>query len=442
MPQNSSGCASPTVYVIGGGLAGAEAAWQALGAGLSVVLWEMRPGATTPAHRTDRLAELVCSNSLGSVALVNAAGLLKEELRRLGSLIMAVADEHRIPAGGALAVDREGFAEGVTRALAEHPRCTLVREEVRTLPAERPLVVASGPLTSGALAAEIARLTGARRLYFYDAISPIVEAQGIDRTRVFAASRYGKGGDDYLNCPMSREEYLAFYRALLEAPRVPPHEFERELFYEGCLPIEEMAERGEDTLRFGPLKPVGLPDPRTGQEAYAVVQLRRDDRAARLWNLVGFQTKMTRGAQDRVLRLIPGLEKARFERWGSLHRNTYLESPRLLSEHLEFSDEGIFFAGQITGVEGYLESTGAGLVAGLNAARRALGRPPVSLPETTALGALIGYVTRPGKGEFQPMNANFGLLPPLPGRMPRRRRREAMSARALADLDAWVAARD
>ncbi len=426
--------------VIGGGLAGSEAAWQAAERGVSVVLFEMRPAKTTPAHTTDRLAELVCSNSLGSNRLDRASGLLKEELRRLGSLIMACADEWAVPAGGALAVDRDRFAQAVTERIAQHPRIEVVRREVTTLP-EGPVVVATGPLTSDALAADIARLTGEEYLYFYDAMAPIVTAESIDMRVAFRASRYGYGTDDagdYLNCPMNRAEYERFVDALLAAEMIPLRDFEREdpRFFEGCLPIEVLARRGREALAFGPLRPVGLVDPRTGRRPYAVVQLRQDNLAATLYNLVGFQTNLRWGEQDRVLRLIPGLERAEFVRYGQMHRNTFINSPRLLDSTLEFRRRpGLFFAGQITGAEGYVGNVGTGWLAGVNAARWMRGQDPLVLPRETMLGALCHYLSHAAAGDFQPMKANFGLLPPLADRIRRKRDRyRAYAERALKTL--------
>jgi len=420
----------PTITVVGGGLAGSEAAWQAAERGVGVTLYEMRPHRTTPAHVSDRLAELVCSNSLGSDLPDRAAGLLKAELRILGSLVLDCADETRVPAGGALAVDREAFAAEVTRRVEAHPRITLVREEVTAIPA--------GPLTSDPLAEAIADLTGQEHLYFYDALAPIVSAESIDMSIAFRASRYGRGDADYVNCPMTEVEYARFVDALLVAERIPLRDFEQEnaQFFEGCLAVEVLAARGRDALAFGPLRPVGLTDPRTGRRPYAVVQLRQDNLAGTLYNLVGFQTNLRYGEQERVFRLIPGLERAEFVRYGHMHRNTFINSPLLLEPTMALRDRaGLFFAGQITGVEGYVGSVGSGWVAGVNAARFVLGAEPLELPRTTMLGALCHYVSRAGAGSFQPMKANFGLLPPLdPPVRNKRRRYRAYAERALENL--------
>ncbi len=424
--------------VIGGGLAGCEAAWQAAERGLEVVLYEMRPRRMTPAHQSDRLAELVCSNSLGAQATDRALGLLKEELHRLGSLLIACAEATALPAGGALAVDREAFASLVGERIQGHPRITLLREEVTALP-EGPTVVASGPLTSPALAEAILRLTGEKALYFYDAMAPIVAADSVNLEVAFRASRYGRGGDDYINCPMDREEYDRFVQALLAAEQVPLHDFEREdpRFFEACLPVEEIARRGHQALAFGPLRPVGLVDPRTGRRPYAVVQLRQDDWAGRLYNMVGFQTNLRWSEQARVFRLIPGLERAEFVRFGQMHRNTFIHSPRLLHPTMQSRQrEDLFFAGQIGGSEGYVGAIATGLLAGLNAAHLLQGRPLWVPPATTMLGALVRYLTTPGADEFQPMKANFGLLPP-PERPVRgkQQRYRFYARRALRDLE-------
>lgn len=433
------------VKVIGGGLAGSEAAWQLAERGLDVELYEMRPVRTTPAHVTDWLSELVCSNSLGSDLPDRAPGVLKAELRRLGSLLLCCAEEAAVPAGGALAVDRDLFARRVTEQIAAHPRIRLIREEVTRLPAG-PAVIATGPLTAPALAAEIAALVGEEHLYFYDAIAPMVEADTINMDIAFRASRYGRGEDaagDYINCPMTREEYETFVDALLAAELIDLKDFERDdpLFFEGCLPVERLAARGREALAFGPLRPVGLRDPRTGRRPYAVVQLRQDNLAGTLYNVVGFQTNLRYGEQQRVLRLIPGLERAEFSRYGQMHRNTFINSPLHLRPTLQFRDrDDLFFAGQITGVEGYVGNIGTGLLAGINAARRVAGCAPWTLPRETMLGALCYYVTHAAPGDFQPMKANFGILPPLDN-PPRgkRERAQAYAARAAEALDAFLA---
>jgi len=438
---------SAVITVVGGGLAGSEAAWQAAERGVGVTLYEMRPHKMTPAHVSDRLAELVCSNSLGSDLPDRAAGLLKTELRHLHSLVLACADGARVPAGGALAVDRELFAAEVTRRVEAHPRIRVVREEVTAIP-QGPAIIATGPLTSAALAGAIGALTGQEHLYFYDALAPIVAADSIDMSVAFRASRYGRGDADYINCPMAEEEYVRFVEALVAAECVPLHDFEREdaRFFEGCLPVEVLAARGWDALAFGPLRPVGLADPRTGKRPYAVVQLRQDNLAGTLYNLVGFQTNLRYGEQERVFRLIPGLERAEFVRYGQMHRNTFINAPLLLEPTMALSPalalsgrcgQGLFFAGQITGVEGYVGSVGSGWVAGVNAARFVLGQEGLALPRTTMLGALCHYVSHTDPATFQPMKANFGLLPPLePPVRNKRKRYRAYAARAMADLEA------
>ncbi len=446
--------------VVGGGLAGVEAAWQAAERGMDVDLYEMRPVRMTPAHVTDRLAELVCSNSLGSDLPDRAAGLLKAELRRLGSLVLACADAARVPAGEALAVDREVFAARVTEAIESHPRIRLIRQEVTEIP-DGPAVIASGPLTSPALAQAIARLTGTAYLYFYDAMAPIVYLESINLEIAFRASRYGRGHEeegDYLNCPLSREEYERFVDELLVAERIELRDFERDIaegrvlaaacglepdrFFEGCLPIEVLAARGREALAFGPMRPMGLIDPRTGRRPYAVVQLRRDNLAGTLYNMVGFQTNLKWSEQKRVFRLIPGLENAEFARYGQMHRNTFLNAPVVLRPTLQFRGrDDLFFAGQITGVEGYVGNAGTGLVAGINAARLLRGEEPLVFPLETMLGALCHYVTHADPAGFQPMKANFGLLPPL--EHPPRHKRErytAYSERARQALEAFIAA--
>lgn len=428
------------VVIVGGGLAGSEAAWQAARRGARVELYEMRPARSTPVHRTTDLAELVCSNSLKSNLLDTASGLLKEEMRRLDSLIVRVAERVKVPAGGALAVDRDAFARGVTEAITAEPAIRLIREEVTAIPDEGPCILATGPLASDAIATSIAAFTGSQYLYFFDAISPIIEADSIDRTRVFQASRYGKGGDDYLNCPFTGEEYERFYQALLQAATAPSHDFDTP-YFEGCLPIEEMARRGHDTLLFGPMKPVGLVDPRTGRQPYGVVQLRQDTLAADFFSMVGFQNHMTFGDQKRVFRLIPGLEQAEFARLGQVHRNSYINAPAILLPTFQARRRpDLFFAGQISGVEGYLESAASGLVAGINAARLAEGSPVVHFPATTALGALGRYISASEAKNYQPANIAFGLLPPLAQDIrDKRKKKEALVARALRDHDAFAA---
>ncbi|MGB9919452.1 MAG: methylenetetrahydrofolate--tRNA-(uracil(54)-C(5))-methyltransferase (FADH(2)-oxidizing) TrmFO [Moorellales bacterium] len=424
-----------TVRVIGAGLAGCEATWQLAKRGIEVELWEMRPHKLTPAHRTGYLAELVCSNSLRSQNPTTAPGLLKEEMRRLDSIIIRWADATRVPAGEALAVDREAFASGITEELESIPQVRLIREELRELP-EGPAIVATGPLTSDDLAKAIGAFFGEDYLYFYDALAPIVSAESLNYDRIFRASRYGKGEEAYLNCPLTEEEYYTFYRALREADIHTGHDFEPLSFFEGCLPIEEMAARGPDTLRFGPMKPVGLIDPHTGKQPFAVVQLRPENRAETMYNLVGFQTRLRWGEQERVFRLIPGLEQAEFLRFGAMHRNTYLNAPKLLLPTFQTRREPtLFFAGQITGVEGYIESAASGLIAGINLARILSGKPPVVFPAQTCLGALSRHITTAVQ-PFQPMNINFGLLPPLE-RKPRNRqaRRQALAMRALKALE-------
>lgn len=427
------------ITIIGGGLAGCEAAWQAASRGVPVALHEMKPTAYSPAHSLPGLAELVCSNSLRGASLDNAVGLLKEELRRLGSLFMAAADATRVPAGGALAVDREEFSRSVTERITGHPLIRVVRGEVTEIPPAGFVVIASGPLTSDLLAAGIGRLTG-DYLYFYDAIAPIVTASSIDPSVVFRASRYGKGdGDDYLNCPLDEEEYQAFVAALRMAEKVAPRSFEKVVHFEGCMPVEELAARGPETLRFGPMKPVGLVDPRTGREPHAVVQLRLENRAGTMYNLVGFQTKLTYPEQRRIFRMIPGLEQAEFVRLGSMHRNTFINAPRLLCPTFQLQAEPrLLFAGQITGVEGYVESAGSGFLAGVNAARLALGQEPLAPPPTTALGALVRHITDTEARHFQPMNVNYGLFPEFPGRVKKKEKRALLAERALAELEEWM----
>ncbi len=429
------------ITIIGGGLAGSEAAWQCAVRGLRVDLYEMRPTRPTAIHRSDALAEIVCSNSFKSLELSSAHGLLKAEMSEIGSLILACAAEARVPAGTALAVDRELFSELVTRRLERHPLVKLHREEVRRIPPAGLVVVAAGPLCSEALTQDIASFTGEDNLAFYDAISPIIEDESIDPTVVFRASRHGKGGGrDYLNCPMKRDEYESFIDALLGAELAEMHDFDRALLFEGCLPIEEMAARGRETLRFGPMRPIGLTDPRDGQRPWAVVQLRQDDLAASHWSLVGFQNRLKWSEQKRVFRMIPGLDRAKFIKLGMMHRNTYLNAPRMLRETFQArSREELFFAGQISGVEGYTESTASGLVAGLGAAALARSLAPPVFPRETALGSLQHYVAHAAAESYQPTNISFGLLPPLEGvRLPKRERKRAISLRAIGAIRAYV----
>ncbi len=444
------------VRIVGGGLAGSEAAWQAASAGVPVTLYEMRPVRPTAVHKTDRLAELVCSNSLRGDKLDNAVGVLKEEMRRLDSLIIRAAEASRVPAGAALAVDRERFSSFVTDALERHPLIDIVRDEIANIPASSdadPVVLATGPLTSERLSSRIAELIGSDHLYFYDAISPIVLAESIDRTKVFRQSRWDRslgpsgpgcgtddGQGDYLNCPLSRDEYAQFYDALVTAESATVHDFDKERFFEGCLPIEVMAHRGVDTLRFGPMKPVGLVDPRSGRQPYAAVQLRQDTLAGDHFSLVGFQTQIKWGEQARVLRLIPGLESAEFVRFGMVHRNTYVNGPTVLHETWQVRIRpSLLFAGQMSGVEGYVESAASGLLAGINAARLSSGDAPVSFPRTTAIGALAYYASHADPSHYEPSNITFGIMQPLE-RPPKngRDRRMAMANRALADLDEWL----
>lgn len=439
----------PLVYVIGGGLAGSEAAWQAAQAGCRVVLFEMRPLRLTPAHRTGELAELVCSNSLKSETEFTAPWLLKQELRRLGSLLLEIAEQARVPGGQALVVDRAIFAQTVTARLSDHPRIEIRREEVTRVPDDGVVIIATGPLTSDAFADEIARLTGTGRLFFYDAISPIVEADSINMGVVFRASRYGKsidGSGDYLNCPLTKEEYERFVDALLAAERHIPHIPDDIPYFEACLPIEELARRGRDTLRFGPMKPVGLIDPRTGRRPYAVVQLRQENLRADSYNLVGFQTSLRRSEQERVFRLIPGLENAIFLRYGQVHRNTYINAPALLEPTLQLrTDPRILFAGQISGVEGYVEAIATGLIAGRNAAAVARGETLMVLPRDTALGSLCHYVSSADPSDYQPCNITFDLLPALDEEQKRlvgrdrKARHRLLCQRALEALEAYLA---
>ncbi len=437
-----------TVTVIGGGLAGCEAAWQCAEQGVPVRLYEMRPVRSTPAHTTDRLAEIVCSNSFKSDEVNTAPHLLKEELRRARSLLIAVAEATRVPAGAALAIDRERFAAEVTARIAAHPRITVIREEVTRIPPDGVAIIATGPLTSDALAAEIQSLAGAEQLYFYDAIAPVVDAETINYEVVFRAARYGKGGDDYLNCPLDREQYEAFVDALLAAECVAPKAFESDKaqYFEACLPIDVAVRRGRDTLRFGPMKPVGLRDPRTGREPYAVVQLRQENLMADSYSLVGFQNSVKWGAQKALLRMIPGLEQAEFLKFGQVHRNTYVNGPKLLTPTLQVKHEPrLFFAGQISGVEGYVESLATGLVAGRWAAALVQGKPPLPVPRAAAIGSLLNYVAHCENNNYQPVNITFALLPPLAedeARAYRRRpeRRARQIALALAAFDEWLRA--
>jgi methylenetetrahydrofolate--tRNA-(uracil-5-)-methyltransferase len=432
------------VVVIGGGLAGAEAAWQAAEAGARVRLYEMRPVRQTPAHRTEHLAEIVCSNSLKSDEPGTAPYLLKEELRRGRSVVLGAAMETRVPAGAALAVDRHRFAELVTARVAAHPNIELVREEATSVNEDAVTVIAAGPLCSDALAEEVVRLTGGGQLYFYDAISPIVSADSINTEVAFRAARYGKGGDDYLNCPMSEDDYARFYEALVEARSVPLQRFEETRWFEACLPIEELARRGVDTLRYGPMKPVGLRDPRTGREPYAAVQLRQENLMADAYNLVGFQNHLRYGEQARVLRLIPGLEQAEFLQFGQIHRNTYINAPRVLAPTLQMRERPrVFFAGQISGVEGYVESVATGWLAGRNAARTVSGRRMIEAPSRTATGALARYVSSARTDNYQPVNITFALLEPLPEEERRRTRRKRERHQrqvelALREWDDWL----
>jgi methylenetetrahydrofolate--tRNA-(uracil-5-)-methyltransferase len=429
---------SEALTIIGAGLAGCEAAWQAANRGVAVTLHEMKPARMSPAHHSPDLAELVCSNSLRGASLENAVGLLKEELRRLGSLFMAAADATQVPAGGALAVDRDQFAAFITERIANHPNTTVIREETTEIPKEGVVIIASGPLTSDSLAESLRAVTG-DSLYFYDAIAPIVETPSLEMSRLFKASRYGKGdGDDYLNIPLDQELYTAFVAALIAGEKVPYRDFEKGVHFEGCMPIEELAARGIDTLRFGPMKPVGLVNPATGEEPHAVVQLRMENREANMYNLVGFQTKLTWPEQRRIFRMLPGLENAEFARLGSMHRNTFINSPQLLTASQQLkADSRIFFAGQITGVEGYVESAGSGFLAGLHAAMLISGRQMTLPPQTTALGALVHHITNSDVRHFQPMNVNYGLFPALTGKIKKKDRRGLLAERALADLEPW-----
>lgn len=434
------------LVVVGGGLAGSEAAWQAASRGINVTLYEMRPVKLTPAHETGHLAEMVCSNSMGSLKAVSAPGLLKEEMRQLGSLIISTAEKNAVPAGGALAVDRTLFAAAISEAIKKHPRITVLHEEVKEIPSDGAVaIISSGPLTSDALTESLKTVADEEHLYFYDAISPIVEADSINMDIVFRASRYGKGGGDYLNCPMDEGQYDLFYEALMSGERVKSKPFEKIQYFEGCLPIEVLAERGKKTPLFGPMKPVGLVDPKTGKQPFAVIQLRAENRFGTSYSLVGFQTKLTWPEQRRIFKLIPGLEEVSFLRLGSLHRNTFLNSPRILSETLQCHVRpNLFLAGQIIGVEGYVESAAMGYLAGMNAARKLLNEEMAVPPETTAHGALVQYITKSPPKFFQPINTNFGLFPPVetsvkgPRKMKKADRYQKIVNRALGDLSSWI----
>ena len=427
------------VNVIGAGLAGSEAAYQIAKRGVQVKLYEMRPVRQTPAHHTDKFAELVCSNSLRANTLTNAVGVIKEEMRLMDSVIIRAADECSVPAGGALAVDRHEFAAKVTEYVKNHPNVTVVNEELTEIP-EGPTIIATGPLTSPDLAAQLKELTGEDYFYFYDAAAPIVEKDSIDMNKVYLKSRYDKGEAAYLNCPMTEEEFDRFYEALIAAETLPLKEFEKEIFFEGCMPVEVMASRGRQTLVFGPMKPVGLEDPKTGKTPYAVVQLRQDDAAGTLYNIVGFQTHLKWGPQKEVLQLIPGLENAEIVRYGVMHRNTFINSPNLLRPTYQYKQrDDLFFAGQMTGVEGYVESAASGLLAGINAARLVKGEEPVVLPPVTAMGSMANYITATNAKNFQPMNANFGLFAPLEKKIKKKaERNEAYATRALETIQNFV----
>ncbi|GET10205.1 FADH(2)-oxidizing methylenetetrahydrofolate--tRNA-(uracil(54)-C(5))-methyltransferase TrmFO [Ligilactobacillus agilis] len=429
-----------TVNVIGAGLAGSEAAWQIANRGVKVRLYEMRPVKQTPAHHTENFAELVCTNSLRANQLTNGVGLLKEEMRQLNSVVMQAADKHNVPAGGALAVDRDSFSKAITAAVKNHPNVEVITEEVTSIPSGL-TVVATGPLTSDLLAKEIVKFTGDDGLYFYDAAAPIVAKDSLDMDKVYLKSRYDKGEAAYLNCPMTEEEFTAFHKELVNAEMAELHDFEDEKFFEGCMPIEEMASRGAKTMLFGPLKPVGLEDPKTGKEPFAVVQLRQDNAVGDLYNIVGFQTHLKWGEQKRVFSMIPGLENARFVRYGVMHRNTYLRSPEMMTATYQTKARSdLFFAGQMTGVEGYVESAASGLYAGINAARLALGQEPVVFPTETMMGAMAHYITHASKKNFQPINANFGIVPRLKQKIRDKRERNLqLSQRALTTLDAFKA---
>ncbi len=423
------------VNVIGAGLAGSEAAYQLAKRGIQVKLYEMRPVKNTPAHHTQNFAELVCSNSLRADGLANAVGVLKEEMRTLDSLIMKAADANAVPAGGALAVDREGFSGEITEFLSNHPNVEIIREELTEIP-EGPTIVATGPLTSDALSAHIRETTGHHSFYFYDAAAPIIERDSINFDKVYLKSRYDKGEAAYLNCPMSEEEFNAWHEALINAEVVPVKEFEKEVFFEGCMPIEVMAKRGRQTVLFGPMKPVGLEDPKTGETPYAVVQLRQDNAAGTLYNLVGFQTHLKWGEQKRIVQMIPGLENAEIVRYGVMHRNSFINSPVLLNPTYQFKTrEDLFFAGQLTGVEGYVESAASGMVAGINMAKYMLGEELIEFPRETAMGSMAYYITHTSQDGFQPMNANFGLFLDLPGRVKKKEKKALYAARAIEKIN-------
>lgn len=428
------------LIIIGGGLAGSEAAWQAANQGAKVTLYEMRPKEETAAHKTDQLAEIVCSNSLGSNDPSSAPGILKQEMRQLGSLIIKIADEVKVSAGMALAVDRELFSQKITQALSEHPHIRIVREEIHDIPDDALCLIATGPLTSPKLSEAIMHLTQSKHLYFFDAISPIVDTDSLDMEKIFRASRYGKGTADYLNCPMTRQTYDEFYDALMGAERVQPKDFENIPYFEGCLPIEVMADRGRQTLLFGPLKPVGLEHPKTGERPYAVLQLRPENQHESCYNLVGFQTKLTYSEQRRVFRLIPGLEQAEFLRYGSIHRNTFINAPTLLTKTLQLKTRpSVMFAGQLVGVEGYVEAAASGGLAGLNAARLLSNCPPLTPPPSTAHGALLQYITTCDPRHFQPINTNFGLFPPLDTNIrDKYKKRQLIQERAQTDFQTWM----
>jgi methylenetetrahydrofolate--tRNA-(uracil-5-)-methyltransferase len=429
------------VIVVGAGLAGSEAAWQLARRGIKVRLYEMRPINNTPAHHTDKFGELVCSNSLRSNQLENAVGLLKEEMRRLGSLIIECADNRALPAGGALAVDREGFSQEITDRITNHPNIEIVREEVSEISQDDYVIIATGPLTSERLSKSIGSLMMDNEyLYFYDAAAPIVVYESINQEKVFKASRYDKGDSDYINCPMTEEEYNRFYNELINAEAAPLKSFEKEVVFEGCMPVETMARRGPQTLLFGPLKPVGLSDPRTGKQPYGVVQLRQDNKEGTLYNIVGFQTHLKWSEQKRVFSMIPGLENAEFARYGVMHRNTFINSPKVMKTTLQFCDnDKLFFAGQLTGVEGYVESASSGLVAGINMARVFMGEEPVVFPKTTAHGALCHYITDRTIKAFQPMNVNFGIFPPPEHKIRGKKEKGRYFAeRALKDLEKFT----